>query len=446
MKLPKDVKFILKTLESKGFEAYVVGGAVRDSLLGRKPLDYDLTTNALPNDIIRIFKNKVDNIYKIGKEFGTISLVLNGKTYEVTTFRTEADYLDYRRPEKVTFSLKLEEDLKRRDFTINALCFNKEVIDLVGGLDDLKAKQIKAIGNPDQRFKEDALRILRAIRFASKLNFEIESETKKALLENKDLLNNIAIERIQDEFNKILVNENVKDYLEEYFDVFTVFLPELKVFKGYNQSNPHHKDDLLIHTLKVVSLVPNDLVLKLAALFHDLGKPETRKLENGIARYFGHAKAGCDLASKILKRMKYPKVIIRDVLILIERHMIRIEEVNLKRLVSRIGILNTKRLILLIKADLLSIDRDVSFLKEKLKEVETLEKEDIISIKDLDIDGNDLINLGYEGKGIGKALGFLFSAYLDNKVENKKEKLLKYLGEEDGQKRQKEKWISEKDL
>ena len=445
MKLPKDVKFILKTLESKGFEAYVVGGAVRDSLLGRKPLDYDLTTNALPNDIIRIFKNKVDNIYKIGEEFGTISLVLNGKTYEVTTFRTEADYLDYRRPEKVTFSLKLEEDLKRRDFTINALCFNKEVIDLVGGLDDLKAKQIKAIGNPDQRFKEDALRILRAIRFASKLNFEIESETKKALLENKDLLNNIAIERIQDEFNKILVNENVKDYLEEYFDVFTVFLPELKVFKGYNQSNPHHKDDLLIHTLKVVSLVPNDLVLKLAALFHDLGKPETRKLENGIARYFGHAKTGCDSASKILKRMKYQKVIIRDVLILIERHMIRIEEVNLKRLVSRIGILNTKRLILLIKADLLSIDHDVSFLKEKLKEVETLEKEDIISIKDLDIDGNDLINLGYEGKGIGKALGFLFSAYLDNKVENKKEKLLKYLEEEDGQKRQKEKWISEKD-
>lgn len=446
MKLPKEVKFILETLEEKGYEAYVVGGAVRDSLLGLEPFDFDLTTNAMPDEIIKTFNKKVDHIYKIGKDFGTISLVINGKKIEVTTFRTDGEYLDYRRPEKIEFSKKLVDDLKRRDFTINALCFNKEYIDLVGGLEDLKKKQIKAIGDPNLRFKEDALRILRAIRFASKLGFTIESETKKALFENKALLKKIAIERIQEEFNKVLLSDNASRYLEEYFEIFTIFIPELAVFKGYDQSNPHHKDDLLVHTLKVVSLVPSDLVLRLAALFHDLGKPETRKMEDGIARYYGHAKIGTDLTSIILKRMKYPKAVIKDVLILIERHMIRLEEANLKRLVSRIGLVNTKKLIYLLKADKLSIDRDVSFLNEKLEEVEKLGQEEaVISLKELKIDGNDLIKLGYKDKEIGKVLDFLFSAYLENKVENDKEKLIKYLGDTYEQKRKEKKSISEKD-
>ena len=445
MKLPKEVKFILETLEEKGYEAYVVGGAVRDSLLGLEPFDFDLTTNAMPNEIIKTFNKKVDHIYKIGKDFGTISLVINGKKIEVTTFRTDGEYLDYRRPEKIEFSKKLVDDLKRRDFTINALCFNKEYIDLVGGLEDLKKKQIKAIGDPNLRFKEDALRILRAIRFASKLGFEIEEETKKALFENKALLNKIAIERVQEEFNKILVSKNASKYLEEYFEIFTVFIPEIEVFKGYDQSNPHHQDDLLIHSLKVVNLVPNDLVLRLAALFHDLGKPKTRKMDDGIARYLGHARVGADYASLILKRMKYPNQVIKDVLVLIERHMIRLEVANLKRLISKIGLVNTKRLIYLLRADKLSLGRDVSFLDRKLEEVEKLEKEEaIISLKELKIDGNDLIKLGFKGKEIGKALDFLFSAYLGNKVENDKEKLIKYLGDAYGQKRKEKKSISKK--
>ena len=221
---------------------------------------------------------------------------------------------------------------------------------------------------------------------------------------------------------------------------------EIEVFKGYDQLNPHHQDDLLIHSLKVVNLVPNDLVLRLAALLHDLGKPKTRKMENGIARYYGHAKIGADYASLILKRMKYPKAVIKDVLVLIERHMIRLEEANLKRLVSRIGLVNTKKLICLLKADKLSIGRDVSFLNEKLEEVEKLEQEEAdISLKELKIDGNDLIKLGYQGKEIGMALEFLFSAYLDNKVENDKEKLIKYLGDTYEQKRKEKKSISKKD-
>ena len=446
MKLPKEVKFIIKTLEENGHEAFVVGGAVRDSLLGIKPLDYDLTTDALPNEIVAIFKRKVDHIYKIGKDFGTISLVIKGKIIEVTTYRIESEYLDYRRPEKVEFSKKLVDDLRRRDFTINALCFNKEYIDLVGGLKDLKKKQIRAIGDPNLRFTEDALRILRAIRFACKLGFEIEEETKKALFENKALLNKIAIERVQEEFNKILVSKNASKYLEEYFEIFTVFIPEIEVFKGYDQSNPHHQDDLLIHSLKVVNLVPNDLVLRLAALFHDLGKPKTRKMDDGIARYLGHARVGADYASLILKRMKYSNQVIKDVLVLIERHMIRLEVANLKRLISKIGLVNTKRLIYLLRADKLSLGRDVSFLDQKLEEVEKLEKEEaIISLKELKIDGNDLIKLGFKGREIGKALDFLFSAYLGNKVENDKEKLIKYLGDAYGQKRKEKKSISEKD-
>ena len=274
MFIPNDVRAILDTLKINGYEGYIVGGSVRDATMGTFPKDYDITTNALPEVITKIFYKTIPT----GIKHGTITVMINAVGYEVTTYRIDGEYLDNRRPSGVTFVSSLEEDLARRDFTINALAYNAQdgLIDYFGGIRDLENKIIRAVGEPDKRFKEDALRMLRAIRFAASLDFDIEEKTMLAIKNNYNLISNISNERIRDELFKMLVSNNTTKALKllEETKLLQVILPELQLSVGFNQQNPHHDKDIFSHILVVVEKCPPVLNIRMAALLHDIAKPD----------------------------------------------------------------------------------------------------------------------------------------------------------------------------
>jgi len=280
IKLPKDVIYILQRLENSGYSAYVVGGCVRDALLGNAPQDWDICTSALPQQVINTFSDY--RVIKTGIKHGTVTLMLNSNMYEITTFRTEKDYSDNRRPDTVEFVADIKEDLSRRDFTVNAMAYNPKqgLIDLFFGLDDLDMHIIRTVGNADVRFNEDALRILRALRFSAKLCFNIEKSTAASVHRNKGLLNNIAAERILAEFKQLLLSENAVNILREYYDVISVFIPEISPMVGFCQYNSYHCYDVWEHTLHALSYADNNIIIRLAVLFHDIGKPHSLLLTN----------------------------------------------------------------------------------------------------------------------------------------------------------------------
>jgi len=432
--IPKDVQYIIETLESNGYEAYVVGGCVRDSILGRIPKDWDITTNALPLEVLNIFKSLELNVIETGLKHGTVTVMINHVGYEITTYRVDGEYEDSRHPKEVKFVNDIIKDLARRDLTINSMAYNfeKGLVDPFNGLEDLNNKIIKCVGSSEDRFNEDALRMMRAIRFSAQLGFEIDTQTQSAIYNLYQNLKNVSAERIRDEFNKILLNDSIKIYDLIYSRLINIFMPEFKI-RGFNQNNPYHDLTLLDHTLKSVKIVENELHLKLVMLLHDLGKVKTQTTdENGISHYYEHPSVSVEIASMILDRMKYDNDTKDKVLILIGYHDCNLESRKaIKRALNKMGEDLLRDLIKVKWADILA--QNPVYAKERLMTLveteqilnEIINQKECFSVKDLDINGKDLMELGYkQGREIGYTLNELLKIVIEDNSLNTKEKLI----------------------
>lgn len=359
--IPETPSLALKMLNNAGFEAGVVGGCTRDAILGKTPEDWDICTSATPNEIQTIFKNFKQ--LTVGLKHGTVVIFINNEKIEITTYRIEKGYSDGRRPDKVIYTRNLIEDLSRRDYTLNAIFYNEKhgIIDPFNGVSHIQNKIIMSVGDSDERFKEDSLRILRGIRFASTLGFNIEKTTKDAMINNKELLKNISNERIVVEFIKMLLGSNAITILDEFKEIIAYIIPETKSIMGFNQSNPYHIHDIWKHTLVAVNNI-DALLLKLTMFFHDIGKPSCYTIdEKGIGHFYGHPEASVKIASKIFKRMRLTSACgitkndIYDILELIKYHDILIEpkKKSIRKMLSRLGgrEIQFQRLLQVKKAD-----------------------------------------------------------------------------------------------
>jgi len=421
--IPEVVELAIKKLNNNGFDAYVVGGCVRDSILGIEPSDWDITTSALPHNIINCFENY--KIIETGLKHGTVAVIIYDMLIEITTFRIDGEYKDNRRPNEVQFTSEIAYDLQRRDFTINAIAYNNTngIVDLYEGIKDIEVKLIKCVGEPDKRFNEDGLRILRALRFASVLNFEIESNTANSIHKNKNLLTNISSERIAVEFNKLITGINFKNVLTEYKDVIAVFIPEISNVANWE------------NTLSVMSNVSNVLNLKLAVMFHDIGKLENLDSDEDINDYAYIVKRSSDMASNILQNLKYDKEMINVIKKLILYYGAEIQPTtkSIKRWLNKIGIEMFKMLLEIKKAHIKAQD---GFVKEKSCDIEQIQfimsdvliKKQCFNLKELAVNGKDLIEIGLPiGKYIGEVLNELLNMVIDEELENEKDKLLNYV-------------------
>lgn len=431
---PKDVQYVIDTLTKNNYEAFLVGGCVRDILLDTKPKDYDITTNALPEQVMSLFSKTIPT----GLKHGTVTVLINDTPYEVTTYRIDGDYKDNRRPEDVQFVSSLKDDLSRRDFTINALAYNNKdgLQDFFNGTEDLSSRLIKAVGDAAKRFNEDALRMLRAIRFSCQLNFNIELKTLKAIEKNSSLILNISSERIRDELCKILTSPNpAKGFrLLNSTGILKYILPELQKAVGFDQKTPYHDKDIFEHTLSVVEKVPNNLTLRLAALFHDIAKPQCFFIgEDGIGHFYEHQKVGKDLSKNILKGLSFDNDTIDKVSTLVREHMsilFKPKSAAIKRLINRVG----KDLIFdlydLQRADILSSAPPFIALealestKEKTKGI--LEADEPLDKSSLNINGNILMkSLNIKpGKIIGEIIDYLMNKVIDEPNLNNEANLL----------------------
>jgi len=437
-KLPKEIVDILNKLKKDGFEAYAVGGCIRDLLLGKEPKDWDITTIAKPKQIQKIFP---DSFYK--NKFGTVTVKTKSnkrtlKEIEITTFRTEQSYTDKRHPDKICFTLDLKNDLSRRDFTINALVMDKhkEVIDLFNGKKDLRNKIIKAVGEPKKRFSEDALRMLRAIRLAIELNFKIEKETFKAIKENAHLLQMIAKERIRDEFIKMIMSENPEKAIKllEESDLLEYIIPELKKGIGVSQ-NKHHIYTIYQHSvlsLKFAAERKYNLEVRLAALLHDIAKPQVKRGEGENSTFYNHDFIGAKISIRILQRLRFSKKIIEKVALLVRNHMFvynvdEVTEAGVRRLLRRVGKENINDLINLRVTDRLGsgCPKAIPYKLRHLEYIIEKVSKDPISSKMLKINGNDLIkSLKIEpSPKLGLIIEALLSEVLENPKINTKQKL-----------------------
>ena len=435
MYLPDNVKKVISMLESEGFEAYAVGGFVRDSLLEKTPTDYDVTTSALPEETKQVFKN--EHVIETGIKHGTVTVLMEHEPIEITTFRIDKDYFDNRHPEKVEFTRSLKEDLARRDFTVNALayCEKTGIIDVFGGISDLEHGIIRTVGYADTRFGEDALRIMRALRFSSVLGFEIEEKTALSIHKNRGLLNNISEERLSSELKKFLCGKNAAKLLVEHVDVLSVFIPELLVLDVFDQRHFRHDKDALRHTAAVLDNVPANPVLRLAALFHDIAKPDRITIdESGIAHYYGHAQKSAAMAEDILTRLKFDNETKSRVCELIRRHEDRFsaEPKAIKRLLGKIGPEAFGDLMTLMRADDLGKKTEY-FPGEDFYQnyrniaAEIIAKEECFSLRDLAVKGSDLIEKGMTpGPKMGAVLEALLDSVIEEKLPNEKETLLDF--------------------
>ncbi|MCT4660645.1 MAG: CCA tRNA nucleotidyltransferase [Tissierellales bacterium] len=438
IELNDDVESIIKIFKKSGYECYIVGGAIRDKLIGRGVNDWDFTTDANPDQILELArKNSVKSI-PTGKKFGTITLLINDEKYEVTTYRIEKDYVDHREPSVVYYSDSLIEDLKRRDFTINSLAYDIEmgVVDYFEGISDLKNRIIRCVGEAEERFEEDALRMLRAIRFAAQLNFEIESRTMDAILKKKNLLTFLSEERIREELNKILLSNNPRKGLDLFVKtgIIEVIFPELKDMIGFEQNTPHHDMDVFDHTISVVEKTPCRLNIRLAALLHDIAKPKCYlEDETGVGHFYGHEKESSILANEFLKRLKYSNEMTESVVNLVKNHMhvYRGEYTDkaIKKFVNKLKPNTLYDFIDLQWADVMSTTHrgETEFLEVLKRRYEAiLERNEAFSLKDLDINGNDLMNAGFDrGPIIGEILEYILEKVLENPDLNRKKKLMK---------------------
>lgn len=438
MRISSDAKKIIEILEQAGYEAFAVGGCVRDFLMGRPCDDMDITTSARPAEMEKILNDHHIKFIETGLKHGTITAVTDGGSFEITTYRTDGVYKDNRHPEHVEFVTDIKEDLSRRDFTINAMAYNDRVgiVDLFGGRDDLDKKIIRAVGDPDKRFKEDALRIMRAIRFASVLSFDIETQTKKAIFNNKDLLKNVSYERIFAELSKLLLGENVFDVLMEYREIIGVVIPELQAIFHIPQNTKWHIYDVWEHTCKSVEAAPKDLALRLTMLLHDIGKAYSKMTdENGTDHFKGHQKISAEYTKAVLKRLKVPNEIYDRVMFLVPIHDMHIgtDRKKIKKWLSKAGENGLRDLIEVKRADKLAqnpemTERELSNLDVTQKELDRIIQEgEPFTVKALAVNGYDLISLGYRGTEIGEKLAFLLQKVIDGELENDKESLMTYL-------------------
>lgn len=423
IKLSDGVKVIISKLNNYGFEAFAVGGCVRDCVIGLVPHDWDVCTNAQPEQIKHCFKDF--ETFDSGIKHGTISVIYKRAIYEITTYRIDGEYLDSRHPESVEFTNDITKDLARRDFTVNAMAYNEEkgLVDPFGGIHDVSRKIIKCVGDSDKRFDEDALRILRALRFASVYGFSIDNKTSDSVKNKSYLLGNIAYERIAAEFNRLLCGKNVEKILNGYKEVFSVFIPEFKPMFNFKQLNVHSNEDLWHQTTALVKLVEKDPLLRVAMLLHDIGKPES--CPNGRCKYYNYPKLSAKIAERILRRLKYSKNFIDDCLKLIEYQDVRLYngKKNLKRVMNIVGVDNARRLIKIQQAinSLLYFKQDEKFMTAQRQLEEIINGDECFKLSHLAVNGKDIINLGIkEGKAVGEILDILVNKVIDEELPNTK--------------------------
>ena len=431
MEISQGAKIALELLHKAGYEAYLVGGCVRDLIMKIPAHDYDITTSATPEEMKKAFIGYTT--IETGIKHGTITFLYNKEPIEITTYRIEGEYKDNRHPETVEFTTKLENDLSRRDFTMNALVYNENegIIDLFGGQKDIASKTIRAIGVAENRFKEDALRILRAMRFSSQLGFEIEEETKKAMVKCAPLLHNISAERISQELNKLLIGKNVKNVILDCYEILGEILPEIKKMHGFDQHNKYHIYNVLEHTAISVESIDPVAHLRLAMLLHDTGKVYTfTRDENGTGHFYGHNKVSSEIARDFLNKYKYDNFTKERVVQLVKIHdtPIEMDRIFIKKRLNRLGKDAFFDLLKVKRADNLAQNPKYFWL-DKLNEMENIAREIVeeneFTLSSLKIDGNDLITLGIKGKKIGEVLNLLLNEVIEEEIPNQREALLK---------------------
>ena len=432
----------IQQLQEAGYEAWIVGGCVRDFLLGRTPTDYDLTTSALPKETEAVFAG--EKLIETGLQHGTVTVVLDGVPLEITTYRVDGGYTDARHPDGVTFTRSLREDAARRDFTINAMAYapGAGLQDFFGGQEDLSAGVIRAVGDPDRRFQEDALRILRAIRFASVLGFELDPGTDAAARRNAHLLTKISVERVFVELGKLLCGPGAGKILLAYPDILGVVFPELTPMVGFEQHNVHHCYDVYTHTAVAVDHVPPELKLRLAMLFHDIGKPATFSMgEDGQGHFYGHPKVSAALAEQILVRLRAPKRLREAVVRLVRVHdwPLSTEPRLIRRRLQQLGEEGFFDLLRVQKGDTAACFLSDCTREDDRNEVEDAAKAILVAkpcltVRDLAVSGRDIMALGYCGPGVGAALRGLLERVIAGEIPNEKTALLQSLEAEDAKK------------
>lgn len=440
--IPKNVKNILSFLEDKGYESYIVGGCVRDMIMGRDPHDWDICTSALPEKVESLFRGQGYTVVPTGIQHGTVTVIIEQEGYEITTFRIDGKYSDSRRPDTVEFTEDIKEDLSRRDFTMNAIAFNpnRGLIDPFHGQRDIQDKIIACVGSAKERFKEDALRILRAIRFASRFGFSLESHVYDEVFNQRDNLKSISMERIQSEFCNIMTSSNPANVLLKYKQVFEVFLPELKDM-DMEQNNPHHDFTVWGHTLRAVSSCVNaDLILRLAVLFHDIGKPHSYQDGTDKRRFKGHPKVSAEMTDKILHRMRFDNDTREQVVELILHHDSEFipEKKYVRRWLNKIGEVQFQRLLILRTCDIAGQKRMID--PEREEEVKSfniirhimhdiLNDKECFSLKSLAVNGDTIMktfNLP-AGKEIGYWLNKVLDKVIEGDLNNTEEEILDWI-------------------
>lgn len=439
IEVPVSVNYIIQELEKCGHEAYMVGGCVRDSVLGRKPHDYDICTSATPGEILEVFPN--EEVIPTGLKHGTVTILINKEPYEVTTYRIDGDYSDNRRPDNVTFTKSLVEDLQRRDFTINAMAYNPKtgLIDPFSGMEDIKYKKIRCVGSAEDRFNEDALRILRAIRFEAQLGFTGLPETMFEIGRQYERLKDISVERINSEFCKIVASDQFCVKLVLYTDVFSLFIPELKDTIGFKQNNPYHAYDVFDHTVHAIEQCESDdLIVRLAVFFHDFGKPHSyQDGEDDIRHFKGHGKVSAEITDTIMKRLRFDNETRNNVVELVYYHDATFEvgKKYVKRWLNKIGEKQFRRLLEVRKADIKGQKPD--YEKSRIEKVdniegileEILQEQECFSLKDLTVNGNDVkraMNLK-EGKDVGYWLNEILKRVIDGELKNNRDDLIYWM-------------------
>ena len=433
MHLPRYVTEILDALETAGFAAYAVGGCVRDSILGLTPQDYDVCTAALPEQTEAVFSHR--RLVLAGKKHGTVGVVTEESVVEITTFRTEGEYGDNRHPDWVEFVTEVEKDLARRDFTVNAMAYSpsRGLADPFGGREDLEKGILRAVGDPVRRFREDSLRILRGVRFAVRYDLAVEPETEEAMASQAYLMDNLARERVFEELCKLLPLVTAAD-IKRFAPVLTQVIPELAPLVDFDQHSPHHAYDLYTHVAHVVAGVGDDLTLRWAALLHDIGKiPTFTRDETGRGHFYGHAGAGAEMADGVLRRLKAPTALRQQTVLLIEKHMTKLppEKKALRRWLGKLGWETMEKLLILQEADMGSkgtgkLPEMAQFaeLRAVLEEIKT--ENACLTIKDLAVNGHDLMAMGITGKAIGQTLNALLEKVMEEELPNEKQALLAF--------------------
>lgn len=433
MDMPKNVDTAINLLQSAGFEAYAVGGCVRDSLLGKTPNDWDITTSAKPEDMKSVFADF--HCIDTGIKHGTVTVVIDGEPLEITTFRLDGEYEDNRHPKSVTFTSDLGADLGRRDFTVNAMAYSKMTgtVDLFGGHNDLKNGIIRCVGDPDRRFNEDALRILRALRFASALDFEIEEKTAQSLLKNRALLGNISEERIAKELLKLVCGKGAKRILTDFAPVLFEILPELQPMYKNSHDNPHHCYDIYEHTLIAVESIDPEPTLRFAMLLHDCGKPAVKKFdENRVAHFYGHQRISAEISAQILARLKVSNKFRDEILFLVSNHdrwELYENTEKMPRYLSKFGLDGVLKLLKVMRADVLAQSPEYRYRLDQIADAEEIaknlaEQKPCLSLRELQINGRTLMDIGIpQGRKLGAVLAQLLDEVIDGVTKNTQEAL-----------------------